>query len=158
VETGVSIRYCKRQLARLWFAGAGIVSLLVLLQSLHGRYGAEVAQAWSWLLPTLVPTLSLIIGQRVFDAVQSTPDRATDRFLYRLTASLSSVYLLAVLLVVLLQPLSTPGPIELMVQSNVWLGPMQGLVIAPMGAFFVKAGREGLVPLAAEEHNSRIGS
>jgi H+/Cl- antiporter ClcA len=52
---------------------------------------------------------------------------------------LSMAYLVAVLLVIALQPLAPVPPLELMTQSNIWLGPFQGLVAGTMGAFFVKA-------------------
>jgi hypothetical protein len=144
VESALPIAYCKRQLARIWFLGGGIVFFIVLVQSLLDRYGEEVNQAWGWLLPTVLPTLSLIIGQLVFDAVQGTyAERVIDRFLFRLTVALSSFYLLAVLLVLLAAPLTSIEPIQLMHRSNVWLGPLQGLVAAAMGAFFVKAAKEG---------------
>lgn len=144
METTIPISDCKRRLAVVWFVGAGITFFTVMLQSLLGRYGAQVTQAWGWLLPTILPTLSLIIGVLVFDAVQQADEgRRIGAFLFRLTVFLSGGYLLAVLLVVLLQPFAHAGPIALMSQSSVWLGPLQGLVAAAMGAFFVKAERDG---------------
>jgi hypothetical protein len=160
VETTLPITYCKRRLATVWFTGGGIAFFLVLVQSILGRYGEEVGKAWGWLLPTVLPTLSLIIGVLVYDAVER-PDtgRRIDRFLFRLTVALSCGYLLAVLLVLLLTPLSNLGPIELMSQASVWLGPLQGLVAAAMGAFFVKAAREGQLleelELIAEEEGRK---
>jgi hypothetical protein len=149
MESALPIAYCKRQLAVIWFTGSAVLFGLVLVQSLLNRYGDEVNRVWGWLLPTVLPTLSLIIGQLVFDAVQGgQAGRMMDRFLFRLTAVLSVAYLLAVLLVFLLQPVSGLGPLELMTGANVWLGPVQGLVAAAMGAFFVKAARDeqGLTP------------
>jgi hypothetical protein len=139
----VPVGYCKRRLATLWFAGAGLIFFIVLVQSLLGRYGDQVNQAWGWLLPTVMPTLSLIVGVLVFDAVQGErTTRQTDRFLFRLTAGLGAGYLAAVLLVIALQPLATVPPLQLMNQANIWLGPFQGLVAATMGAFFVKSAQE----------------
>lgn len=144
MEATIPITTCKRWLATIWFSGAGIVFFIMLVQSLLGRYGDQVDNAWGWLMPTVVPTLSLIIGVLVYDAVdQLDIRRRIDQFLFRLTAGLSCAYLLAVLLVLLLTPLSSLGPLELMSRANAWLGPLQGLVAAAMGAFFVKAAREG---------------
>ena len=136
----ISVAQAKRVLASIWFGGAGLVFFIVLVQSLLGRYGEQVNEAWGWLLPTVVPTLSLIIGVLVFDALQreKRPKR-TDRFLLKLTAGLSAAYIAAVLLVIVLQPFATLPPIQMMTQTNIWLGPFQGLVAAAMGAFFVKA-------------------
>ncbi len=138
----VAIAHCKKWLATVWFVGAGSIFFIVLVQSLLGRYGEQANEAWGWLLPTVMPTLSLIIGVLVFDAVQKEKKPKTiDRFLFRLTVSLSSAYLAAVFLVIALQPLADVPPLQMMTQANVWLGPFQGLVAAAMGAFFVKAAR-----------------
>lgn len=151
MESGIPISVCKRQLATIWFCGAGFVFFVVVIQTLYNRYGDDVNRAWGWLLPTVLPTLSLMIGQLVYDTVEgSGGDKLIDRFLFRLTAWLSSVYLLCVSLVILFQPVFKLGPIEMMTQSSVWLGPLQGLVVAAMGAFFVKAAREG------QEHRPEI--
>lgn len=132
--------YCKKRLATIWFGGAGILFFIVLLQTLLGRFENKAGEAWSWLLPTIMPTLMLIIGVLVMDALgKGVKITNTDRFLFRLTFFISIAYLLAVLLVIAIQPFSTLGPFELMTQSNFWLGPFQGLVSASLGAFFVQA-------------------
>lgn len=140
----VALTHCKRWLAGIWFTGFGVIFFIVLIQSQLGHYRDEANQVWGWLLPTVMPTLSLITGVLVLDASRHDKHRATtDRFLFLLTAWLSGAYLASVLLVILLQPLSSVSPLQSMAQSNVWLGPFQGLVAAAMGAFFVRAAREG---------------
>jgi hypothetical protein len=135
---------CKRVLALVWFIGAGVLFFMLLMQSVLGRYGDRTSDAWSWLLPSIMPTLSLIIGVLVAEGPLARPNAAlADRFLYRLTLGISVVYLLAVLMVFLLQPFSTVGPFELMNQANLWLGPIQGLTAAALGAFFVKSPASG---------------
>lgn len=132
-----SMHQCKRRLATLWFVGAGAIFFVVYLQMIFGRYGDKVGDVWSWVLPTILPTLSLAIGVLVMDALGKGAKVARiDQFLYRLTFSLSCAYLIAVLLLFLLQPLSEVPALQLMQQSNFWLGPFQGLVAAGMGAFF----------------------
>jgi hypothetical protein len=132
---------CRRRLATLWFSGAGALFVLLILQSILGRYAERTTDAWSWFLPTIMPTLSLIIGVLVADALgqHRTTVRMAEPFLFRLTFVVSSAYLLGVCLVILLKPFSALGPIELMTQSNLWLGPLQGLAVASLGAFFVKS-------------------
>lgn len=140
----VALTRCKRWLAGIWFTGFGVIFFIVLIQSQLGHYRDEANQVWGWLLPTVMPTLSLITGVLVLDASRHDKRRATtDRFLFLLTAWLSGAYLASVLLVILLQPLSSVSPLQSMAQSNVWLGPFQGLVAAAMGAFFVRAAHEG---------------
>lgn len=131
---------CKRKLAALWFTGAGLLFFVILLQTIFGRYGDRSADAWSWFLPTIMPTLSLVIGVLVMDVLnKGNQIKEIDAFLFKLTFSISSAYLVAVFLLFILQPFTTISPFELMSQSNLWLGPFQGLVAAAMGAFFVKS-------------------
>ncbi len=133
----ISLRTCKRTLSILWFTGGMALFVLIALQSMRGLFGAKVEEAWAWFLPNLMPTLTLIIGVLVFDASASRPDRRIDRTFYHLTLALSAIYLLLVALIPLLQPFQA-APLDQMHRSSLWLGPLQGLVAAALGAFFVK--------------------
>ena len=135
---GALMSVCRRHLALVWFAAAGLLLVLVLLQSLLGHYGAHVREAWSWLLPTIMPTLALIIGVLTADLRAGRDDPPVDPFLYRLALGASVFYLLVVALTIFVQPLVAQAPTELMSMSNLWLAPLQGLVSAAIGAFFVK--------------------
>ena len=82
---------------------------------------------------------NIFVGALVMDALGKGIKRKTvGRFVFRLSFSLSALYLFAVALTILLQPFASLSPLELMKQSNLWLGPFQGLVSASIGAFFVK--------------------
>lgn len=140
----MTLSVCRRRLAILWLGGAGVVFVLLFLQSVLGRYGENVAKAWGWFLPTVMPTLSLIIGVLAIAATRKAAgDKEVDRFFYRLAFGLSAFYLLLVALTLLLQPFLPFAPLELMQQSNLWLGPLQGLVSAALGIFFVKGEQGG---------------
>lgn len=150
MDPTLPIAYCKRQLARIWFAGGGVLFFILVLQTLFNRYGDDALKVWGWLLPNVLPTLSLILGQLVLDAMQSSgTDKRMDRFLFRLTEVLSCAYLLSLVLIFALQPFLTMSPLVVMQQSSVYLGPLQGLVAGAMGAFFVKAAKDGHGPQAA---------
>lgn len=139
VSDRVSMVTCKRRLATLWFLASGFLFLVVTTQTIFGKYGDQATDAWGWLLPTILPTLSLILGVLVMDARgKVVREQEVDRFLFDLTVGLSAVYLLMVALTIFVQPLVSTGAIALMKQSKLWLGPFQGLVSGSMGAFFVK--------------------
>jgi len=139
----ISWAKCKRLLATLWFTGSGVIFFIVSFQTILGRYGENANEAWGWLLPTVMPTLSLIIGVMVMDALgRGTKIKTVDRFIFTLAFGLSVVYLLMVVLMILMQPFSSLSPLELMKQSNLWLGPFQGLVSALLGAFFIRVEKE----------------
>jgi hypothetical protein len=143
MTTNISMAVAKKRLATVWFAFGGFLFLVIFIQTIFGYYGDAVNEAWSWFLPTIFPTLSLITAVFVSDAAQKNgTSRAVDRFLYFLTITLSLLYLGTVSLVFFLSPLTEAGSIELMKLSNFGLGPLQGIVIACMGIFFVKKGKE----------------
>ncbi|MDU9048998.1 MAG: hypothetical protein Q3M30_09105 [Candidatus Electrothrix sp. Rat3] len=130
----------QKRLVFIWFAGAGFLFALLLLQTIYGQYGSEVKEAWGLMLPTFVPTLFLIIGTLIADATGSADSDETvtvDRFFFRLSEFLSIAYLATVILIILFSPFSKFSQPELIKLSNLWLAPFQGLVTAALGAFFV---------------------
>lgn len=140
----MSMTQAKQRLAILWFVGAGLVFFLVLIQTNLGKYGDKTSEVWSWLMPTIMPNLSLIIGVFVIDALgRGLKIGRINAFLFKLTFGLSCAYLIAVLIVFLLQPWSSRPPLEHLQQANAWLGVFQGLVAAGMGAFFSTASNAG---------------
>ncbi len=139
----IALSRAQHRLTIAWFAGSGFLFLLLLIQTLVGRYADKVNEAWSWLLPTFMPTLSLMIGVLVANSrKRESRDKTVDGFLYRLSLILSIAYLAVVSLTILFSPFSSYTPLELMKTSNLWLAPIQGLVSASIGAFFVKSGVE----------------
>jgi hypothetical protein len=128
----------KRYLAAVWFLGAGIVFLLLVLQTQLGHFGDNDTDVWGWFLPTVMPTLSLIIGVLVMDAFGKGVTTANpDSFLFKLALGLSCFYLVVVLLTILLQPFVATPALKMMQKSHLYLGPLQGLVAAALSAFFV---------------------
>lgn len=135
----ISMTKCKKKLAILWFTGAAIPFLIIFFQTIIGHYEEHSKDAWNWFLPTIFPTLSLIIGVLVIDlSGKSLETNTVNKFLFILSFSLSLFYLLLVTSTILLSPIASPNPLKLMGESHFWLGPFQGLVSASLGAFFVK--------------------
>ena len=133
----------KSQLALLWFIASGIIFLIIFLQSILGHYGESVVKAWEWFLPTIIPTLSLIIGVLVMDVRgKSREIGKVERSFFRLTYYTSLFYLLIVASTILVQPFSTFPALELMEMSHLWLAPIQALASGLLGAFFIQKGKE----------------
>lgn len=145
IEMKIEIAIAQRKLAVLWYVWAGFLTLIMFFQSVLGRYESHVSDAWGWLLPTLMPTLSLITGVLVLQSRESTKDRRknVDQFYYRLALSFSAGYLFFVTISILGQPLfesySGVTPLETMNLASLLLGPLHGLVAAVVGIFFVKS-------------------
>ena len=126
-------------LAVIWLVGAGLIVLLMVGQSLFDVYGARTEEAWSWYLPTVMPSLSLILGVLVADvrAEKAAPgSRRKSGPLLTLAIGVSVFYLAMVSLTLLVQPFLATPALELMQRSTLWLGPLQGLAAATLGAFF----------------------
>lgn len=138
----MSLRKAEWRLATLWLVAAGAILLILVGQSYAGLYLDRVQEAWGWFLPTVMPTLSLIVGVLVAEGLRDVrEDRRLDRRLYSLALGLSAAYLLLVTVSLLAAGLlahRTPS-VELLQRSNLWLGPVQGLVAAALGVVFRRA-------------------
>jgi len=132
----IPLETARWRLATVWFGGGAVIATILAVQSLFNVYGDKVPQVWGWALPNIVPTLRLSLG-------------------------LSCFHLFCVTTVILAGPiLPSRAPeqefdlLHSFVISNLWLGPLQGLVAAALGVlFFSKAAKskEGASPTAA--HN-----
>jgi hypothetical protein len=131
--------------ARVWLIGAGVIFTLLVAQSLWHAYGDLTTEVWGWFLPTLAPTLALIITVLTYTALDPLMTGAVVRKGFvPIALWLSVVYLFTVLLTILVQPFTAKTPadaVALMRTSNLWLGPFQGLVASALGVLFVSKER-----------------
>src|SRR5260370_5197894 len=84
----------QRRLAVLWLCGGGIAAVILIIQSIAGYYGDKASDAWSWLLPYVLPTLTLIVSAVFADATKKTSNITVNLFAYRSSVWLSVFYLL----------------------------------------------------------------
>lgn len=133
---GIPIERVWTKLARLWLIGSGIVFLIVVLQSVLGKYGNHADEVWAWFVPTTVPTVSLIVGVMGARAVGTQDRRTVKSTFVSLAWWLSLVYLIVLLLTIVLEPYSPFESLDLLKMSNYWLSPLQGLAIATIGHVF----------------------
>jgi len=130
----LALKQCQQKLAILWLVGSAALFVLVFLQTTLGHFGSNASAAWGWLLPSILPTASLVVT-----ALFKTSDaegKIVERFLFRLAFLISLFYLVTVVLVLMLQPLTSTAPADALAHSHVYLGPFQGLVASCFGAFF----------------------
>ena len=132
----VDLTTAQTRLAILWLGGAGVIFVLMLTQTVAGKYGGQAERAWGWFMPTVVPTLSVILSAIAYSAARQSENQTVEGRAYRQTWWLSAFYLVVVLATLLLQPLSDLRPLEFMSNANLWLGPLQGLVGIALGTFF----------------------
>ena len=69
----------KKRLALIWIGFAAGLIVFVFVQTIGGHY-EQPQVAWAWLVPSVVPTVSLIVGVLVSDArVTASAGRAARR-------------------------------------------------------------------------------
>ncbi len=135
----ISLKNSQRYLATVWILGASIPFVIVLIQTMFGKYGLKGGEAWGWLSSNILSTLLLIITVVVADALKQDQEVQTvDKFVFNLTIFLSIVYLASLSLPLLIQPFLEIEPLELIKQSSLWLTPLQGLLSITLGVFFVQ--------------------
>lgn len=128
----------RNRLAVLWFTGSATILILVVLQSLLGHFGDDTQEALGWLLPTLMPTLSMMITVLTYTALDPRVlDAVVRKTFFWIAFAFSVFYLVLILLTIAIQPFTRVGPLQLMRLSNLWLGPVQGLVASAIGVLFV---------------------
>ena len=138
----MNVRKAMWWLAGIWFIGAGLCFIVLVGQSQVGIFESDTGAVWGWFLPTVMPTLSLIVGALVAD-YRKNPAGATDAGklaagpVFWLGAALSAFYLVLVGMAITIASLQVDiAPLALMQRSNLWLGPLQGLCVAALGFFF----------------------
>ena len=131
----------RHTLALVWFAGGAMLFALVFLMSVRGALAADPAAGWQWMLPNIMPTLTLIASSYMLPVPGGAADRprpVVAQF-FRIALGLSVFYLLAVLATMAVWPLRDSGRLaDWLSLSNLWLGPLQGLAVAAIGVFFVR--------------------
>src|SRR5712691_4360622 len=138
----ISLETARGRLTVVWFGGSGLVFILLVAQSLGGLFGNQLEKAWAWALPTMAPTLSLMIS--VFASYALLPQAEEDAYVvrggfFKIAISLSMFYLANVLIAIATAPFTVAnmmaagaGTTDVLHVSNFWLGPLQGLTAASL--------------------------
>ena len=133
------IERARQGLAWLWLGGGGIIFLLLVAQSLAGKYEGEVQEVWGWALPTIIPTLSLILAVLGVGALEPGDGLLKVRSaFYTIAFWLSAIYLTLILVTILVEPLTPGEPLARFKLSSLWLAPLQGLVTSAIGVLFTR--------------------
>jgi hypothetical protein len=136
----LQMNVCRKRLTTLWFLWFVFLLLIMVIQSVTGKHASDVQDAWKWFLPTIWPTLALMLGAWFAGiSAEGAGEKVIDRFIFTAAFGLSIVYLLLVTIPILGQPFSPGSPLELMRLSNTWLEPLQGVVAGSIAFFFLKA-------------------
>ena len=134
----VSIKAARQKLAIVWFSGAGLTFIALLILDTFGNQG-HGAVLWDWFLPVVTPNLSLIVGV-MFNDLRRKAEKgeSVDSFMYRLALWLSLVYLLLLFITPLLSPFADAPLVTYLQNSKIPLSLVQALATTALGAFYVQ--------------------
>ena len=150
----------KRILGLIWFVGGLIPIVFLYVQdSYFEKYGEKGEEVWNWLLPTIVPTITLIIGVYVYDFIQSKNNKQetdekdkkevknkkvekVDKFIFYLTLGFTLFYLLLVNSIIFLEPYFQDTIFEQISESRKIWGTLQLFVNPLVGIFFASSGKK----------------
>jgi len=132
----------RMKLAKIWFIGTALPFFLMTIQSVLGKYEPKTQEAWSWFIPLVFPTLTLMVSVMGVDAVGQYRRKVIRIGFANIVVWLSFAYIGALTIVILLEPLSAQDPFKVFSISNFFLGPLQGVVVAALGYLFTHATKE----------------
>jgi hypothetical protein len=145
----IELAKARRRLCRVWFIMSGVIFFIFFYQTLEHRFKNVLDEAWTWLLPHLLPTLTMILAVFLYQANQSRRaagaeiDKQIDPFLPNLAAVTSVIYLLSLMVIILSYEESTEQPItEYYHTFDIFLTPFQSLITAAIGLVFYTSDRE----------------
>jgi hypothetical protein len=137
---------CQRNLAIVWYIGSAILFVILLAQTFNGEFDGDNKVAWGWFYPTVLPTLLLITGAVISQASQANQSHTVKKFVYHLALYSSWFYLVLVLLSLVFTYVRGARRVDALSDSNLWLGPVQGLVGGVLGYFFTSSRSQNSAP------------
>lgn len=155
----IPLSEARRRLATIWFPASGALFLLMVVQTFSGAYGDQEQTAWGWALPNFLPTLALMASVFASQAVDTENETVSmvRTFFFRMAFWISIFYFL-ILFIVILAPVvmqmngseaATPeARLVAMARSNIFLGPLQSLVVGIIGALFILKDQKAKIDVA----------
>src|SRR5262245_24485063 len=140
----MNVRNAKMSLSLLWLLAAAPLLLILIVRQLQGFYDApntDPKEVWNWVSQFVLPGFTLIAGAWTVSASPSDSKTVENSWVFWAAIGMSVLYLVILYLVVALQAGSQlPWP-ETFKQSALFLGLIQGVVIAVLGKFFIESAR-----------------
>lgn len=134
---------CQRRLVILWLALALPAFVIIIIRSVSSEQpyvvdGASLlVDVWAWLLSSIMPTLTLILGVMAAGAVYGEDEkprmRYVLRFMFHIAFALSAFYLIIIDVLAFVWV----GQPSILKTTSLYLSPLQSLLGAALGAFFV---------------------
>jgi hypothetical protein len=134
----LSMARCKIILGVIWMAFFLGLFTLLLLQVDGSKYGGDAGTVWSWFLPMILPTVTLIVGVFLLDVQNNSIQEAKVNFIvFFLAVSGSIIYLIFLSWIFLGEPFSSKNVFSAMKDYGMPISVLQGLVNSLIGVFFM---------------------
>ncbi len=124
-----------------WSCAVAPLVVILVLRQLNGYYGDDPKEVWNWFTQFVLPATTLLAGAWTVTAAPSDKNPIDNPVVFWVAAVLSAFYLIMLYVVIGMQARSALSWQELFKQSALFLGILQGLVIAVVGKFFIESGR-----------------
>ncbi|HYP76911.1 MAG TPA: hypothetical protein VER12_13180 [Polyangiaceae bacterium] len=134
MSRSIEVSRVQRHLVWIWSIGFFACFSVMLALTVCGTFEGNVQEAWSWFMPTILPTLTVAISAAI-SQTRAADRRRVSSFLGSFARLASSVYLLLVLLNLLVWPLTGKGPLTWFKTSALWLGALQGILGGVLAMF-----------------------
>ena len=132
----------RKKIATVWFLVSGLLFLILFIQTVTGKYGSHIVDVWGWFSQGVIPGLSLIVGVMVIGRDESK-FLMVEKHYYNISYYSSIFYLSVLFLTLFLQPLAITytgrSGYSYLMLSNIYIAPIQGIVVAAIGIFFAKS-------------------
>lgn len=144
----IRLETARWRLAWFWFPFCGLLFLIFATQTMAGYYGDQQQRAFGWFLPTILPTTALMLSVFAADAMRPIDSKNIYvRYNFWVLAfALSAFYLILVVFPIVgshflvSEQSSASELIEARLRtlegSNIFIAPIQGLVVAALGVLF----------------------
>jgi hypothetical protein len=135
----VSMLKSQMQLMLVWVIGGAILLLVAWLQILFGHYEDKGQDVIAWLLPSIIPTVSLVVGVWANNTrKKSRSTQKVEKKAYTIVLVVSLFYLIFLGMIFAIQPMVALPPLDVIKNSGLILSPLQGVVSVFLGIFFTQ--------------------
>jgi hypothetical protein len=125
-------------LSGCWLLGIAPLLLLMVARSVTGFYKGEIIELWSWLVQLLFPVLGIITASWSVGGTHADDVDVKSPSVFWFTLGCSVFYLIAIYMVVFLEPGSEENWVTVFRNSGIYLGFIQGIVVTALGKFFIE--------------------
>lgn len=134
-------RECQWRLLIVWLGGAFVILLIMVAQQMGDAFEDESKVAWGWFATTVLAAPGLLLGAYIAPA---SGQQRIERRMYLMTLAISLVYLGLVLFTFGWFAFQAKRRlVDILSESTLFLGPVQGLVTLALGRFIGVAATEG---------------